>query len=246
MGRVFLPGDGISGGQVRRTGASAGQRRCTRHAPQCRPGGGNRGPAAVHVDEHATFAGRGDMLVVRDHPSLQFGSEEFVIDIVMRYDMPTSGLPGCLDNFGALFVKTAPSYPFRGPAIFANYGYPIANPVVAGQIDTTHYVAAESNSSIMYNDDVPRLITLYRSGPALTLSRKRCAREHDQDGLRAGKAHRCHRGRSRSQPRQSAQQGAVLSRRHYRNRGRFTRDARGDDVVGRLFADEARQTAWPA
>jgi hypothetical protein len=112
----------------------------------------------------------GAMLVVSDNPAIQFGTADFIIDVVVRHRTPTDR-PVCQPwSYGAIFAKlNASVYPYEGPALFANMSFcgPVA-PVLSTQLDIEMVFATRSKEGA-YNDDVPRVVGVQRIGGALTL-----------------------------------------------------------------------------
>jgi hypothetical protein len=106
------------------------------------------------------------MLIVADDPSLQFGTRDFVIGVVFRHSTPTTGLPGCGQKQGAVFVKVEVDNPFFGPAILANSNsFDQTLPQIVTQVGL--YYGLATPGPIAYNDDVPRLVTMYRANTSL-------------------------------------------------------------------------------
>jgi hypothetical protein len=121
-----------------------------------------------------SFAGTGDILVIKDDPSVQFGVDDFVIAAVFRHSTPANNA-GCLLSYGGVILKQELSYPFRGPALYGNYpdfANNTAKDVILGLMGQTQWgttALTDPYAEQKYNDDVARVATLYRWNGALTL-----------------------------------------------------------------------------
>src|SRR5262249_31902085 len=113
------------------------------------------------------FAGKGDLLVIPDAPSLRFGSKNFIISVVIRHTTSVLANSDCMYRYGAIYVKSLAVSPFVGPSFFANLeffdtsGSKGVYPVYGAQLDNTQAVTTW-NDHVPYNDDVPRAVTMSR------------------------------------------------------------------------------------
>jgi len=112
------------------------------------------------------FAGIGDALRVDDSPSLQFGTRDFAVEVVFRHTTPAVS-SFCGEAYGAVYIKAITDIlPFRGPVMIANKGDGV--PGLLTQLDG-HNIVTTPNDGTVYNDDRPRLVTMYRHGTLFTL-----------------------------------------------------------------------------
>jgi len=111
------------------------------------------------------FAGIGDALRVDDSPSLQFGTRDFAVAVVFRHTTPAVS-SFCGEAYGAVYLKAITDIPpYRGPVMIANKFDGV--PCLHAQLDGYNGVTTPDGPA--YNDDLPRLVTMYRQGTLFTL-----------------------------------------------------------------------------
>ena len=111
------------------------------------------------------FAGIGDALRVDDSPSLQFGTRDFAVEVVFRHTTPLAST-SCAEPYGAVYLKAITDIsPYRGPLLIANRFNGL--PGIQTQLDGYNFITTPDG--LAYNDDVPRLVTMYRHGTLFTL-----------------------------------------------------------------------------
>ena len=97
-------------------------------------------------------------LTAPDSPSLQWGLDDFVIEIVAGYDNDPSG--GEATGYGLFYGKTEPAFPYVGAAMFANFAMPSPSTHVGVQVDVQHGIAS---LAAQLNDGKPRLFAIRRA-----------------------------------------------------------------------------------
>jgi len=120
-----------------------------------------------------TLAGAPDaatFLVVDDHPSLQFGREDFAYVVVASWH--NSNLPEhSYGGYGRIVSKQATMPPYSGVALLANYpGINVGGPTTsrfAAQLDTSGDVALSSRKDL--NDDAMRVYAACRTGGVVSV-----------------------------------------------------------------------------
>jgi serine/threonine-protein kinase len=126
-----------------------------RRAPTLVPGA-IHGRAAVHLDG-------GAYLVVPDSQTLHLGTADFTVEVVARYDRPSPSIGsidyGITTGYGALYVKSEASFPFRGVSLFANYPRPVKSTRLGVQTQYGHFVLSDSEH---VNDGAVRLLAARR------------------------------------------------------------------------------------
>jgi hypothetical protein len=113
------------------------------------------GKPAIH------FAG-GTHLTVADSATLQWGTGDFYVAIVLKHSTASS-------TYGMVFSKQNPSVgPFIGPGIFANFALPSQGTGIGGQLDTlaNHYVSTAASG---LNDNVGRQFAFVRTGGVISV-----------------------------------------------------------------------------
>lgn len=108
---------------------------------------------------HFTKNGSGSLLDIADAASLQFGTGDFSIEVVARFDNNPSN--GTTDGFGVLYAKVGQS---SGIFFIANDPFGM-KAGVSGAFDGNNNISAQSS----YNDNKSRLFGVRRVGSSLEL-----------------------------------------------------------------------------
>ena len=102
----------------------------------------------------------GTHVTVADAASLQWGTGDFYVSIVLKHYTLGS-------TYGMVFSKqNTGANPFVGPGIFANYPQPSQGTTLGGQVDLNHYVSSAAN---LLNDNVGRQFSFSRTGTKLSV-----------------------------------------------------------------------------
>jgi len=134
---------------------SGNNNNATQNTPSSEPtqdATGINGLPAIH------FAG-GTHLTIADSTSLQWGTGDFYIAVVMAENNASN-------TAGVVFAKQEASSPFAGPALFANFPLPAQSTEWGGQVSITSYVPTNETS---LNDDNARQFSLTRTGSSLSV-----------------------------------------------------------------------------
>jgi len=110
------------------------------------------GKPAIH------FTG-GTHLAVADAVSLQWGTADFHVSIVLKHNTLSS-------TYGMVFSKQEAANPFPGPGIFANYPLPSQGTAIGGQVNYNTYI---STATTGLNDNVGRQFSLTRTGGVISV-----------------------------------------------------------------------------
>lgn len=105
----------------------------------------------------------GQVLVVQDAPTLQFGTGDFLIEIVARYDNQPTALPSMSRAFGAFYVK-ADFTKYLGIFFFGNSTS--GETEIQAQMSATWFVSTPTGG---YNDGKARAYGLRRAGASMEI-----------------------------------------------------------------------------
>lgn len=114
------------------------------------------GKSAIHF-ENADGGVSGTHLTIADASSLQWGTGDFYVSVVVRYT-------NAANAYGTIFMKQTIPAPYSGPAIFANFPQPTTS--VSGQVMN---MAVVTTSYTNLNDGAARQISFARSSGGLTI-----------------------------------------------------------------------------
>jgi hypothetical protein len=129
-------------------------------------------PGAIGAYPGVTFEGNGEYMAVADSASMRFGTSDFVVLVVMRHKTSTtSTLCPSQFHYGLVFHKQDAGSPFPGFAIIANFPTEMGSlPWLRGQVDgNTGVFVMPADGMSGFNDNVPRLVGLYRKGAILSV-----------------------------------------------------------------------------
>lgn len=110
------------------------------------------GKPAIH------FTG-GTHLAVADAASLQWGTGDFHVSVVLKHNTLGS-------TYGMVFSKQEAGNPFPGPGIFANYPLPAQGTAIGGQVNYNTYI---SSAATGLNDNVGRQFSLTRTAGVISV-----------------------------------------------------------------------------
>jgi hypothetical protein len=129
-------------------------------------------PAGIGSYPGIVFEGNGELLTIDDKPSMRFGTDDFVVLVVMRHKTSTTSTL-CLKDlpYGLIFVKQETDFPFTGFCLVGNSTDSLPSvPLLRVQVDyPTNVEAFPASGMPGFNDDVPRLVGMYRQGDTLSL-----------------------------------------------------------------------------
>lgn len=139
------------------------------HAGQATPGmqpaylaGGIGGRPCVHFD---SFANVGQMLSVPDSPTLQFGTGDFAVEVVARYDNDPGSAPELTRSCAAFYVKMVFAISGGGVGFFGNT--PGNRPIDSNLQGITESSIQTWSTTTGYNDGVGRVVGFRRVGAGL-------------------------------------------------------------------------------
>ncbi|CAN5448711.1 hypothetical protein BH09MYX1_BH09MYX1_56610 [soil metagenome] len=123
---------------------------------------------AVHFDKGGSGNSNGQMVVIPDSVSMQWGTGDFFVVLVARYDNAVTD--GNSRGVGVLFSKVAQANTFAGPALYGNIpSLTVSNPTVgldfSTQVTAGNYVV----SANAYNNGNPHAFAIQRVGTKLDL-----------------------------------------------------------------------------
>ncbi len=96
------------------------------------------------------FDGATSAMQITDSSTLQWGTDDFTIELVASWTNPTTGT----FPYGLLVAKQNQAAPYAGPSLWANFPTPSVDSVLGVQLDTTHYVRTAAHN---LNDGNPRV-----------------------------------------------------------------------------------------
>lgn len=97
---------------------------------------------------------------IADAASLQWGTGDFVIEMVASWKNATSATPG----YAMLVSKQSTGSGYPGPSLWGNFAAPSLDTVLGSQIDTSNYARSTANA---LNDGVVRVVGARRTGTTL-------------------------------------------------------------------------------
>ncbi len=113
-------------------------------------------PAALHGKPAVHFNGTTDYLLVSDSPTLQWGTGDFVVALVVQH---TTFANDAGSVYGTLYSKQiADVSPYGGVGLFANT--PSRTSAILAQLSTA---AATTSGSAGYNNGSPFVVVMHRS-----------------------------------------------------------------------------------